>query len=283
MQPLIDADILLYEIGFASEAGWKSPGFPSFEYVEELLNQRIANICAMVEATQPPIFYLTGKTNFRTEIAKLRPYKERPSLKPFHYYNIKAYIKGTYDWRLVEGLEADDLMALEQSKRPNETIICTRDKDLRAVPGWHYGWELGRQPQYGPRLVENVGAIQLSSNRKSIKGEGLLFFYSQCLTGDSVDTVPGLPNFGPVTAFNCLSECQDEESAFKRVLGAYRAFYEDMAEVALLEQGRLLWMTRELDEKGQPVLWNFPTLTQSAEPVTGQINLVDTTTGQAIV
>jgi hypothetical protein len=227
--------------------------------VADLLDNRIGNICAIVGATKPPILYITGATNFRTEIAKLRPYKERPSLKPFHYKNLKAYIKGMYEWRMSEGLEADDLLAIEQTARPDETIICTRDKDLRQVPGWHYGWELGAQPQFGPLLVDETGYIALSDNRQKIKGVGSLFFYSQCLTGDSVDTVPGLPRFGAVKTFQLLFDCPTTTEAFKRVLGAYRAVYEDMAESALLEQGQLLWMTRELNE-GKPVLWQFPKL-----------------------
>lgn len=258
MQPLIDGDILCYEIGYAAESGWQSPGLPSFDYVEELLLNRIGNICAMVEADAPPIVFLTGKKNFRTEIAKLRPYKERASHKPYHYYNIKAYLKGAYDCRCVEGLEADDLLAIEQTARPGETIICTRDKDLRAVPGWHYGWELGRQPQFGPQLVTDPGEIRLSSDRKSVKGEGVLFFYAQCLTGDGVDTVPGLPGFGPVKTFELLLGADSEEEIFKRVLSVYRDVYDDMAENALLEQGRLLWMTRKLNEDGSPILWEFP-------------------------
>jgi hypothetical protein len=260
MQPLVDADVLCYELGFAAEAGWQSPGFPSFDYVAELLENRIGNMCAMVEATEPPIFFFTGKTNFRTEIAKTTPYKQRASLKPFHYYNIKAYIKGKYEYRIAEGLEADDLMAIEQSRRGTDTIICTRDKDLRAVPGWHYGWELGSQPQYGPKLVDELGAIRLSSDRKSIKGEGLLFFYSQCLTGDPVDTIPGLNGCGPVRAFEILNGCPSSQEAFKRVLEAYRGLHGPLAEEMLLEQGRLLWMTRELDEEGKPILWQFPEL-----------------------
>ena len=271
MQPLIDSDILLYECGFAAEVAWQGDGMIPFDYAANLLDMKVANICALVGATAPPKFYITGKTNFRTEIAKLRPYKERPSLKPFHYYNLKAYIKGKYDWYLTELFEADDLLAIEQTRKHNilegnplahrsivETIICTRDKDLRQVPGWHYGWELGGQPQFGPELVGEVGYLRISENKKKLSGVGSLFFYAQCLTGDSVDTVPGLPRFGPVKAFELLSGCPTTYEAFKRVLEAYRAVYEDVAENALLEQGRLLWMTRELDEKGAPVLWQFP-------------------------
>jgi len=263
MQPLVDGDILLYEVGFAAEAGWQQPGFPHFDYVAELLDSRIENLCAITEATEPPIFFFTGKSNFRTEIAKTRPYKERPSLKPFHYKNIKAYIKGKYVYMERNGLEADDLMAIEQTKAlamDRQTIICSRDKDLRAVPGWHYGWELGNQPQFGPELVSELGWIRLANDRKSIKGTGILFFYGQCLTGDPVDTIPGLDGCGPVKAFQILEGCPTSLEAFKRVLEAYRAVLGPLAEERLLEMGQLLWMTREITPERKPVLWQFPKL-----------------------
>mgnify|MGYP006342709025 FL=1 len=270
MQPLIDADVLRYEIGFAAETGWQAEGFPPFDYVAELFDNRIANICAITEATQPPILYLTGKGNFRNEIAVTQKYKERPSIKPWHFYNITAYIKGKYDWIESSGMEADDLMAIEQTKRLAQysqtfcgpplplSIISTRDKDLRQVPGWHYGWELGMQPQFGPLLVDVFGKLELSPDRKKLQGYGELFFWSQCLTGDKVDTVPGLEGCGPVKAFNILAGSETSTEAFERVLEAYRALHGDNAETILLEQGRLLWMTRELNEDGSPVLWKLP-------------------------
>src|SRR6478752_4412838 len=126
MQPLIDSDILVYEVGYAAEAGWQQPGFPPFDYVAELLDNRINNICAIVDATLPPILYLTGQGNFRNEIAKRQAYKERPSLKPWHYKNIKAYMEGKYNVHISNGIEADDAMAIEQTRRgEDETIICS--------------------------------------------------------------------------------------------------------------------------------------------------------------
>lgn len=256
MQPLIDADVLLYEVGFGVESGWEEAGFPPFDRAMELLDNKIANICAIVEATHPPILFLTGKGNFRYDIAKKQPYKERPSLKPFHYYNLKAYVKARYQFQEAIGMEADDLMAVYQTEHMDETIICTRDKDLRAVPGWHYGWELGNQPQFGPMFISEPGWIKLSSDRKSIKGGGCLFFYSQLLTGDKVDTIPGLDGTGPVKAFKILEGSLDSKDALKRVYGAYRAVYGPLnAYREMLEQGRLLWMTRKLREDGSPILW----------------------------
>lgn len=257
MQPLIDADVLRYEIGFAAEAGWQQPGFPTFDYAAELLDMRINNICAITQATESPILYLTGKSNFRYAIAKRTPYKERIGHKPWHFKNLTAYMNGKYDVRIQEGLEADDLMAIEQTRRPGETIICTRDKDLRAVPGWHYGWELGNQPSFGPQMVEGLGSIRLSGDRKSIKGEGLLFFYSQCLTGDRVDSIPGLEGCGPVKAFEILSNTKTPDEAFEAVYEAYKGVYGDDAEAELLEQARLLHMSREF-QNNKVLLWSFP-------------------------
>jgi 5'-3' exonuclease len=266
MQPLIDADVLVYECGFAAETAWKGENKgidvdafpPPFDRVADLLDNRVANTCAIVGATAPPILFLTGKTNFRYGLAKRQPYKDGRGKKPYHYKNVLAYIKGKYDYRLTEGLEADDLMAIEQTQRMEETIICTRDKDLRQVPGWHYGWELGSQPQFGPQLVAPIGRISLSKDRKKVRGEGILFFYSQCLTGDQVDSIPGLPRCGPVKAYQILEKSTTEEEAFRSVLSAYREKYEQEAETELLEQGRLLHMTRELHEDGSPVLWELP-------------------------
>jgi hypothetical protein len=265
MQCLIDADVLRYEIGFAAETGWQQAGFPPFDYVAQLLDNRIANINAIASQAVPesmiaePILYLTGSTNFRFDVAKRTPYKQRNGNKPWHFKNITAYLKARYDVRVSEGMEADDLMAIEQTRRPNETIICTRDKDLRQVPGWHYGWELGNQAQFGPLLVDEFGKIQLSDDKSSIKGYGTLFFYAQCLTGDPVDTIPGLGNrTGPVKAMKILDGTQTLDEAFDRVLGAYKEVYGDTAEEELLEQGRLLWMTRELDQNNNPVMWTLP-------------------------
>lgn len=285
MQPLIDADVLLYEVGFGCEVGWDEPGYPSFDRARELLESKIEHICNQVEATQPPILFLTGQGNFRYDIAKRTPYKARLANKPFHYKNIKAYIKGMYDYRESTGMEADDLMAIEQSSRERlleecvssgivRSIICSRDKDLRQVEGWHYGWECNGQPSFGPMLCDSLGSLSLSANRKKLSGTGQSFFYAQCLMGDSVDSVPGLGGkTGPVTAFEMLQGCTSIPELHNRVLEAYRALYGDRGDEELLEQGRLLWMTRELNEDGTVKLWEFPIMKESQTLIGLDMNL----------
>ncbi len=272
MQPLVDGDILVYEIGWAAEVGWKSKiewkegdpvSPPPFDYVAELLDNRIAEICGCVMATQPPILYLTGKGNFREAIAKRKPYKgtRKEEGKPWHYANIWAYLQVKWSAIIVEGMEADDAMCIEQTtalKEGRDTVICTRDKDLRQCDGWTFSWELGNQPQFGPTFVEGYGNISLSDDNKKLRGVGEKFFYAQLIMGDPVDNIPGLPKHGPKAAFDVVGNTQTREEGFKAVLEAYRAIYGDLAEAELLEQGQLLWMVRELDEEGKAVMWKFP-------------------------
>lgn len=260
-QCLIDGDVLLYEIGYASEASWRysqpnkekewyADNPPPWELVREILDNRISHIEMACEATDPSLLFFTGKTNFRHQIAKRVEYKKRASAKPYHYYNLKASLKGRYEWYEQEGFEADDLMAMHQTARreQKDTIICTRDKDLRQVAGWHYGWELGEQPSFGPYHVDGYGHIEMDAKRK-LRGWGSKFFLAQCIMGDGVDTIPGLKKgSGPVQALHVVGPTSTYAEGLAAVLEAYREVYEAFAEEELLEQGRLLWMLRHQDD-----------------------------------
>lgn len=186
-------------------------------------------------------------------LASSKEYKKRDHGKrPYHYNNIRNYLIAKYNAVVVDGMEADDYLCIRQTE---DTIICTRDKDLRMCPGWHYGWEVGKQPEFGPEYVTEIGYLKKESGK--IRGVGLKFFYYQLLTGDPVDCVPGIEGIGPVKAFKLLSGLDTKGALEKCVRSQYRAKYGDVGDERMLEQGRLLWMVRELDENGCPVHWEF--------------------------
>lgn len=258
MQPLLDADILTYELGFAAQKVINGEIVPlPVEEVNALVDNKIKEICASVYATEHPILYLTGKSNFRHDIAKQQEYKGgRKAQKPFHWKYIRSYMEAAWGAIVVDGMEADDAICIEQTKRLHlkDTIICSRDKDLRQCPGFHYTWECGKQGQCGPEWVDELGYLKLKGPKKVI-GTGLKFFYSQVLTGDSTDTYGGLPGCGPIRAFAILNECNSDEEMYNVVLEAFQFKYGEEAEERLLEQGRLAWMVRELDEENKPKMW----------------------------
>lgn len=258
MLPLIDADILAYECGFGSETGWKGwPDPPPFERARELLENRVEFICNSVGATSSPLLFLTGKNNFREKIATVVPYKgKRLGEKPYHYNNIRAYVQGIHGAEIIHGMEADDAMAIYQSKHPSQdTIICSRDKDLRQVPGWVFSWELGKQPSFGPDYCEGYGWIQYQN--KKLIGRNDKWFLAQCLMGDSVDNIPGIPRYGSSKAFKILEDTSSYKEGLDVVIEAYKGFYGETWEEMLLEMGQLLWMVRDTTAEGLPKLWKL--------------------------
>lgn len=261
MKPLIDADILRYELGFAAEVAWRGikedpEVLPPFDFVREMLHDRIESIKEEVEADEPCTYYLTGDTNFRFDLATVKPYKgTRKGVKPWHFDNLTVYMRDVLNAVITDGIEADDLITVDHLASGGSTIICSRDKDLRQVPGWFYSWELGKQAQFGPYLVPQEGWLKMGEKNK-LTGCGLAFFYSQMLTGDVVDNVPGLPGCGPVKAYKIITE--HTTNVWPQVVcREYAEHYGDYWEDRVLEQGRLLWMTRRLNEDGTPVLWEI--------------------------
>ncbi len=262
MQPLIDGDLILYEVGFATQKKDENGEIiPSpVEEVNERVDTLIKDICAAVYATEPPKIYLTGFGNFRFEIAKKRAYKgNRKQIKPYHYKYIKAYLQSQWDAEVVDGMEADDALCIEQSSRigQRDTIICSRDKDLKQCPGFHYTWECGKQGSWGPAWVDGIGSLELKGP-KTLTGTGSLFFYSQILTGDSTDTYDGLAGCGPIRAFSILNGAHDEAEMFRRVLAAYEAKHGEESLDIITEQAHLAYMIREKNEDGTLKHWGPP-------------------------
>lgn len=251
---VFDYDLFCYDIGWAAEQGeGKEP--LSFSWVKEVIDTRIWEIrqtlgCGKYHG------YLTGKGNFREELAERDVYKgNRKAQKPHWYEAIRTYLINQHHAEVIDGMEADDALAIYITKEP--TAICvSRDKDLRQVQGWHYGYSVGKQPEYGPILVDELGELILTTD--GIKGTGLKFFYSQIITGDTVDNYKGLPGAGPVAAYNTLYDAVSNEDCYQRVLALYEEKYAENAVQELLEQARLAWMVRELDEDGNPIMWEPP-------------------------
>lgn len=141
------------------------------------------------------------------------------------------------------------------------------------VPGMHFGWECGRQPQFGPKRVTELGSIGITNNRKKVYGDGILFFYAQMLIGDNVDNIEGCKGCGPVAAFEALIGLSTPEEAFKSVARKYKETYGEDWQTKFMENANLLWIVREFNEDGTPALFQMPE---------GWENLVGETGGETV-
>lgn len=254
---LFDFDLWLYDIGFGVEGGGL---ILPFEHVKSRIDDRMESIIKELGLVAVE-GYTTGKGNFRYDIAKQSPYKgTRKSRKPFHFKNIENYLCFRWNCKVLNGIEADDMLAVRQRELGNKSIIISRDKDLRMVNGWHYGYECGKQGEFGPFLVDGIGEID-----KKGRGYGSKFFWAQMLMGDATDNIVGCRKRGKIFAFNKLNELYTIDEMATTVAECYMEIYGDEWKEIMLEQGRLLWMHDVLNTDGTPVLWELPNCVQEME------------------
>jgi hypothetical protein len=217
---LIDADILNYRIGFACNEESESVAITTMaHFLEDLLLLDLTKV-------QTWELHLTGKENFRNDIAVTAPYKgNRKSEKPVHYRLLREYLVDAWAATVSQGIEADDMLAIRATELGESSVIVSLDKDLDQVPGWHYNFSKKSLYHIDP-------------------AEGLLKFYKQMLTGDRVDNIVGVRGIGEVKAEKLLKDKNEQEmwETCVELLGYDRA----------VENGHLLYMLRHKDDTFTP-------------------------------
>lgn len=189
------------------------------------------------------VIFLTGgsDTNYRFQRATIQPYKgNRTQPKPQHYETLRTYLKDVWLAEVAQSGEADDEIGILASKRDNEYVICSIDKDLDMLPGLHYN--LVTKELYN---CEDPGTLTLSSDRRKVIGRGLIWFYAQMLLGDSADNIPGIARYGAVRTCKLLENCKTEEQMIAKVIPPFKKVYKDKWREAMLEVADLLWIQRE--------------------------------------
>jgi len=239
---LVDADVLVYRVAFASEDEEEDI---CFARAKELLFEIVYTEldCNDYKA------YITGAGNFRYLVAKTAPYKgnRKDFQKPRHYDALRAYLQ-RLGAELVEGQEADDAIAIEASKEPGSTWIVSIDKDFDQVPGWHYNF-VKKEKYY---VTED---------------EGIRSFYTQILTGDRVDNIIGIKGIGPVKAEKILADCKTEREYYDACVKAYDGNIERVT-----ENGVLLWLRRHPNQ-----LWLPPLPSQDSTGQSGTLRELPST------
>ena len=148
--------------------------------------------------------------------------------------------------------------------KKREELVCPKEKWEMDYVWWTEAPFSKQQDTYSRGSNKGKGKFKRVQVGKKpseyihkLKGGGLKFFYSQMLTGDSVDNYPGLPGVGFSTAYDLLHDAKSEQELVSRVRQLYISEHNgdiQAALVSLLEQGRLAWLQTYRDE-----LWEIPT------------------------
>ena len=220
----------------------------------------------------------------RGRTAVIKEYQaQRAGEKPAHLHDMRAYIAKAHNGVEHMSQEADDGLAQANyafRDQPEISVIVSQDKDLNMVPGYYLNYTtmavdyLPWDNSYGSIWIEQTVNPDTGKKRpKKLKGRGTAYFWAQCLMGDAVDNISGLPSTvnpstgkglscGPVKAYDLLKDGKSDAEARDVVRGTWKDWpYEfkhwadpDGPSVpwweALLGDMRSLWMRRT---KGQDV------------------------------
>lgn len=163
----------------------------------KLALQDVKEVCKCRE----PIVYIGKGKNFRHDLYNIYKFDRIGRTRPVHYGAVKDYLIEYYDAQVVEGIEADDALATYASEN-KDVVVCSVDKDLLQVAGYHYNF--------------------ITHERQVVKPKDAHFnLFTQCLSGDSVDNIPGIPGVGSVKAGKIVADCQSAKDLFTTVRAAY--------------------------------------------------------------
>lgn len=160
----IDGDIVCYRCAAATEnddvniACWQTG-----EMIRRILHE--------TNAVGYNIF-LTGANNFRYDIYPDYKANRKDMKRPLHLEAVREYLVTYWNAKVTDGYEADDAMGIEQCLEPEGSIICSIDKDMLMIPGWHYNFVKQEQRMVSPQ-------------------DGMRHLYWQALMGDKSDNIPG--------------------------------------------------------------------------------------------
>jgi len=206
----------------------------------------------------------------------------RKDEKPDKLHIMREWMGRHFPATLHQLCEADDGMSSEQWAMwnvgtPELSVIISKDKDLRMVPGFHLPWD---GYELCGATIDPFGYIELDAKPSSTKvvGYGTKFFWAQMLMGDQADNIQGLPvlcrpdlskpkKVGPVLAYNLLSDLKSDKEAFQYVRGLYEATGREVGfkhwrtgetvtwQNVLISEMKLLWMRRDKHVKDDVLNW----------------------------
>ncbi len=222
---LIDGDIVAYRVSAAydkedvSLACWQA---------SEMMRRILYETNCMAHKC-----FLSGGINFRYDINPNYKANRRDVVRPRHLEAVRSHLVTEWQASVTDGIEADDALGIEQCNSEG-TIICSIDKDLLQIPGWHYNFV-----KLDQRFVTPL--------------DGLKHFYYQLIMGDKADNIFGydgkardkVPQFLQ-PSIETLYSFQGEQEMYEFV----KDMYDDHAR--MLMNAHCLYIQRKENDKWQP-------------------------------
>ena len=200
---LIDLELISYS--HAAKAESTGTGLKSLVEMVEFTIQSVVSACR----AQEHYLVVSGRDNFRKVLYP--DYKAGRREKPPLYVPLmdKLEESNASRWCKHDQLEADDLLGIMLTNgRVKNPILCSIDKDLLGVPGWHYNWNKDDWPR---------GVTQAEAD---------FHWLVQLLMGDSTDNIEGMKGIGIAKAQKLASSYCEKMGTPLAPIPAAQKIYE---------------------------------------------------------
>lgn len=244
---LIDGDLVLHRACAAveREVRWDAENHMLFSNSEEAwdaVSHELNKLFERFDTTTHVIALSLGR-NFRHGIDPTYKHNRKGLRKPMAFAEAAKRLQREYRCVAFDGLEADDVMGIFGSRDPEDTIICSADKDMRTIPC---------------TLWDGKDVRRIS------KAEADYAHMMQTLTGDTADGYTGCPGVGPVKAERILIGDTPGAGVWDAVVASF--VKAGLTADDALRQARLARILRNTDwnwDKKEPILWTPPTQPQA--------------------
>lgn len=216
-------------VSAAGEHGviWLRKEVQPLEFALQACKTTLDTLLAKLNPSKVSI-YLSPNRTFRHDLARTKPYKgNRDQPKPKYLKEVEDYLVKQHGATFGVNVEADDEIGVALSREGVGAVSVSIDKDLLQIPGWHYNWVNDTVQRVAPK-------------------QGDYSFYTQMLTGDATDNIPGIAGLGPVGAAKLLDGARSSADLCSRVWSVYRGEFTDAQKARdyFFEQAKLLWILR---------------------------------------
>lgn len=257
MISLIDGDLIAYRV--AASCQKQGVVTEDFSIAQARANNLLVNIKQEVAATEHRVF-LSGGENFRKTICPSYKANRVDQERPVYLEPLREWLVINWGATVTDGIEADDALGIAQTEANDKdlsTVICSLDKDLRQVPGYHFSWEIQGTGSTGKQWKKEAELSYVTQQ------EGLFNFYWQMVMGDRADNVPGYDGKMRATVpkfllghYKLMQTLKTEQELFEYVYTLYRNV--DTPTHQMLTSGACLWVLREENDdwlqKGKKLL-----------------------------
>lgn len=224
MTAIIDADSMVYIVAYHHR---DTMNIDAKVTVENACDSLLQVILKQVKA-EKYIGSFSRDNTFRDTRYRYAPYKgnrpEKPDFVKYWEETIKEHYVKKWGFIIpVLSVEADDIVCALSHKLSltQDTIICSPDKDMKQVPGYHFDYRVAS------REIVHVTKFNAYVN-----------YWSQVVMGDTTDNIAGVPGIGKVGAAKLFKGMSDDFELYQCAMTQYMNYFGNFYGPMIFEETR---------------------------------------------